>query len=63
MKPHEKHFQIVEMYYKGRPFLDIDKKLGLKTVYEARSYLESIGLFKMATVAEMNRKINAGEEW
>lgn len=62
MKPHEKHFQIVEMYQRGRPFLDIDKKLGLK-VYESRSYLISIGLFKIYTVAELNKKLQEGEEW
>jgi hypothetical protein len=62
MKTHEHHFQIVEMYYKGRPFLDIDKKLGLWP-YESRGYLEAIGLFKMATAEEAKRKIREGDEW
>jgi hypothetical protein len=52
----------VEMFQRGRPFLDIDKKLGLKP-YESRSYLIKIGLFKIYTVAELNKKLKEGEEW
>ena len=62
MKTHKDHFLIVEMFQRGRPFLDIDRKLGLKP-YESRSYLERIGLFKFHTVAEMNKKLREGEEW
>ena len=62
MKPHEKHFQIVEMYHRGRPFLDIDKELGLR-VYESRRYLIDIGLFEMAKVSDLHKKLKEGEEW
>ncbi len=47
MKRHEKHDEIYEMFKKGRPFAEIDRKLGLPNG-KARSYLIEHKLFEMA---------------
>lgn len=48
MQKYEKHDEIVSMFKKGRPFKEIDEKLGLP-MGKARSYLVEYGLFELAT--------------
>lgn len=54
MPKHEKHDEIYAMFKKGRPFKEVDEKLGLP-MGKARSYLVEYGLFEMATFSH-NRK-------
>ena len=54
MPKHEKHDEIYEMFKKGRPFAEIDRKLGLPKD-KARSYLIEQNLFELATKIERKR--------
>lgn len=47
IKTHEKHDEIYSMFKKGRPFKEIDEKLGLPMNF-SRTYLQIKKLFEMA---------------